>query len=119
MLVEISSVLRTLPTRMCCELRAKEPSVSVASAHQAPVKLTRCFARCARMLHKLLKIFGWTTAGLVGLAIGLYSIAVAINWRDQPPSADAVRFTAIHRDRPPVADQDNAFVYLMGADARP
>src|SRR5687768_13311988 len=42
-----------------------------------------------------------------------------INWRDQPPSQAAMRLAAIHRDRPPVADADNGYVYLMGFGVAP
>ena len=71
------------------------------------------------MLRKLLKALGWSAAGLVGLCVGLYLVALAINWRDREPSATAIRLTALYRDRPAVADEDNGFVYLQRWEADP
>jgi hypothetical protein len=66
------------------------------------------------MIRKTLKVIGWSLAGIVGLAVVLYVIVLAINWRDREPSPEAIRFTNLYRDRPAVADQDNAYIYLMG-----
>ena len=63
---------------------------------------------------KVLKIVGAILLGLVGLAVLLYVIGVAVNWRDQPPSAAALEMKKILADRAPVADADNGFVYVMG-----
>lgn len=65
------------------------------------------------MLRKMLKAIGWTAAGLVGLVVVLYLVALAINWRDRPPSAAAKQLTQVSRARPPVADENNAYVYLQ------
>ena len=65
------------------------------------------------MLRKALRAIGWTAAGLVGLVVVLYLIALAINWRDRVPSATAVRLTQLFDNRAPVADADNGFVYLQ------
>lgn len=60
-----------------------------------------------------MRVIAKVLAVLVALpAIGLL-ILVAINWRDQPPSADAERFDAMLRDRPALADSENAYVHLM------
>jgi len=64
------------------------------------------------MLRKTLRAIGWIAAGLVTLCVLAYLSALAINWRDQEPNAAAVRFTQMFRDRPVVADEDNAYVYL-------
>ncbi len=60
-----------------------------------------------------MRVIAKVLAALVALpAIGLL-LLVAINWRDQPPSADAERFDAMLRDRPALADAENAYVHLM------
>ena len=63
---------------------------------------------------KALKIIGAILLGLVGLVLLLYVIGVAVNWRDQPPSAAALEMKAILADRAPVAGTDNGFVYVLG-----
>jgi hypothetical protein len=65
------------------------------------------------MLRKLLKAIGWTAAGLAGLVVVLYGVALAINWRDRPPSDAAKQLAQISRDRPAVADENNGYVYVM------
>jgi len=65
------------------------------------------------MLRKTLRAIGWTAAGLVGLCVLLYLVALAINWRDREPSAAALRFTELYRDRPAVADEANGYVFLQ------
>jgi hypothetical protein len=71
------------------------------------------------MMRKILKTIGWFAGGVFGLGVVLYLIAVAINWRDREPSAIAVRFANTYRERPAVADQDNAFIYVMGFAVAP
>ena len=71
------------------------------------------------MFRKALRFAGWTAAGLIGLVVVLYLGALAINWRDREPSAAAVRLTGFHRDRPTVADDNNAFLYLKRWDTDP
>jgi hypothetical protein len=63
---------------------------------------------------RLLKIIGVVLLGLVGLAVLLYGIGVAVNWRDQPPSAAVLEMKRLVSDRPAVADADNGFVYALG-----
>jgi hypothetical protein len=64
------------------------------------------------MLRKTLRAIGWIAAGLVTLCVLAYLGALAVNWRDQEPNAAALRFAQMFRDRPAVADEDNAYVYL-------
>jgi hypothetical protein len=71
------------------------------------------------MTRKILRAIGWVVGGLVALTVALYLMAVVINWRDQEPSAAAVRFESLYRDRPAVADDDNAFIDVMGFDVAP
>ena len=71
------------------------------------------------MFTKIAKVVGWIVAGIVALVVLLYLGVVAINWRDKEPSEAAVRFESLHRDRPAVADQDNAYIYMMGLGAAP
>lgn len=63
---------------------------------------------------KVLKVVGLCLLGLLGLVVLLYLIGMAVNWRDQPPSAAALEMKGLLTNRPPVADADNSFVYLMG-----
>jgi hypothetical protein len=64
------------------------------------------------MLRKALRAIGWIAAGLVALCVIAYLGVLAINWRDQPPNAAANRLAQMFRERPVVADADNAYVYL-------
>lgn len=52
------------------------------------------------------------------VAIG-YIVLLVINWRDQPLSADTLSFAELIENRPTVADEDNAFVYMLGFAANP
>jgi len=56
----------------------------------------------------------WTVAAGAMLVVGLYLVLVAINWRDESPSADALRLQRIIEDRTVVSDSENSFVYLLG-----
>jgi hypothetical protein len=67
-----------------------------------------------KALRTLLKALAWIVGGLVALVVLCYLALLAINWRDRPPSETARRFAAAYRDRPLVADTDNAFVYATG-----
>ena len=71
-------------------------------------------ARGYPLAMKVLKVVGLCLLGLLGLVVLLYLIGVAVNWRDQPPSAAALEMKELLTNRPPVADADNSFVYLMG-----
>jgi hypothetical protein len=51
------------------------------------------------------------------LAVLLYATALAINRHDSEPSPAAVRLSSLYRERPAVADADNAYVYFMGFHA--
>jgi hypothetical protein len=57
--------------------------------------------------------------GIVGLCIAAYLVALAINWRDREPSPTALRFASLYRDRPAAADEDNAYIYVMGFTVAP
>ena len=71
------------------------------------------------MIQKTLKIIGWIIAGTVGFVVAVYLIILAINWRDRAPSAEAVQLAESFRNRPALADEDNAFVYAMGFGVAP
>jgi hypothetical protein len=66
---------------------------------------------------KVMKIIGAIALGLIGLVVLLYVIGVAVNWRDRPPTAAALELRKLQTDRAPVADADNAFIYVMGFSA--
>lgn len=63
---------------------------------------------------RILEWIGWFFGGALALVIVAYLTLLAINWRDRPPSAAAERLTAANRNRTPIPDADNAYVYAMG-----
>jgi hypothetical protein len=67
----------------------------------------------------LLKWTARSVGGLLILVAVAYLALLAINWRDRSPSADALRLASVFRDRLPVPDSDNGFVYAMGFHVRP
>lgn len=71
------------------------------------------------VIRRILKISGWIVASLLGFGIAAYLVVVAINWRDRGPSEAAIRLSTAHRDRPALADEDNAFIYVLGFAALP
>jgi hypothetical protein len=56
----------------------------------------------------------WTVGAGAALAVGLWLVIVAINWRDEAPSEDALRLQRVIDGRPEVADAANAYVLLLG-----
>jgi hypothetical protein len=68
-------------------------------------------------IKRILRIASWGVLGIVGAATLLYLVALAINWRDVPPSAAARELEEIIARRPPVADPVNGFVYMLGFTA--
>ena len=72
-----------------------------------------------KIAKKLLKALMWLALAIAGLIIAFYLVVLGINWRDQPPSEDALRLMKLSASRPLVADQDNAYVYLMGFTVEP
>jgi hypothetical protein len=68
-------------------------------------------------LRKVLRFACWGVVGLLSFAVLLYLIALGINGRDVPPSAASREFHEIVARRPPVADEANGFVYLLGFTA--
>ena len=68
-------------------------------------------------MRKTLRVVLWAVGAIIALPIVLYLILFAINFRDRPPSAEALAFEATLRDTPVVADADNAYVFLLGYSA--
>lgn len=66
---------------------------------------------------KALKVLGWLLLATLLLVVLLYLILVAINWKDQPPSAAVTHFEQIVVSRPAVAADDNASVFILGFGA--
>jgi hypothetical protein len=56
-------------------------------------------------------------AALVAIPAVVYVAALLVNRHDRPPSPDALRLAAAYDERPEVALEDNAFVYLLGFGA--
>ena len=65
------------------------------------------------------RITGGILLGLICIPVLLYLLALAINWRDQPPSPAYAELHGMIDSRPPVADDENAFIYLVGFAAQP
>src|SRR5262245_55044007 len=55
----------------------------------------------------------WIAIVIVAIPVVLYVFAFAVNWRDQPPSAEALELAAI-APREPIPDEANAYVYVLG-----
>ncbi|HEY0720031.1 MAG TPA: hypothetical protein VGE50_02135 [Gammaproteobacteria bacterium] len=72
------------------------------------------------MLRAVAKIVAWLVGGLLGTAVLLYLLLLVVNLHDEPPSPAAQRFAEVRAKRPAVADENNAFIYLvgMGVDAQ-
>lgn len=66
------------------------------------------------LIRRVARATAWTLAAVVLLAVVLYVVLVAINWRDEVPSAQALQMQRIIDDRPVVGDADNAYVFLLG-----
>ena len=65
------------------------------------------------------RVVAWTMACGVLLVTCVYLALVVVNLRDEPPSAEALALQRIVHDRPAVADDDNAFVLMLGLAAPP
>lgn len=68
---------------------------------------------------RIFKGSAWLLGIAFALPIVLYIALLLINWRDQPPSEAALRLEREYRNRPAVADADNAYVYAMGSEVAP
>lgn len=60
----------------------------------------------------------WTVVAGAVLLVGLWLVAVAVNWRDEAPSDDALRLQRVVDERSTVADAGNAYVLLLGIGVR-
>jgi hypothetical protein len=67
---------------------------------------------------KSLRVFAIAAASGVGLIVLVHLAFLIVNWNDQPPSAAALRLAAV-LNRPQPADDDNAYIYMMGMSAKP
>jgi hypothetical protein len=65
-------------------------------------------------VRKTLRVGLWLVAAVVATPVVIYLGALAINWRDQPPSPAALAFAAAEPASSPVADENNAYIYLLG-----
>ncbi len=66
------------------------------------------------VLRKALRVVLWGVAAVVAIPVLVYLAALAVNWRDQPPSPEALAFAAEEPASKSVRDEDNAYVYLLG-----
>lgn len=63
---------------------------------------------------RILKSLALLCAIISGLAVCLYFSLLAINWHDQPPSNVALQFDAVSTSNPPLADENNGYVFMLG-----
>lgn len=68
---------------------------------------------------RILKWIAWIVGGFVAFVLVAYLALVAINWRDQPPSAQARRFEELLRNRPTVPAAENGHAFIMAFDSVP
>lgn len=66
------------------------------------------------MLGRVLRVAGWTLVTGVVVLVAVYLTALAINREDRPPSSEALEMAASLDAMPEVADEDNAYVYMLG-----
>lgn len=66
------------------------------------------------VLRKALRVVLWAVAAVVAIPVLVYLVALAVNWRDQPPSPEALALAADEPASKDVADENNAYVYLLG-----
>src|SRR5690242_15495815 len=64
-------------------------------------------------LRTTLRWLMWTAIAIVAVPVALYLFALAVNWRDQPPNAEALALAAIGPPDP-IPDSENAYVYVLG-----
>lgn len=67
---------------------------------------------------KFVKILTRLVAGVLLLPVVCYLVLLAINWNDVQPSAEALHFKKLLEERKPLAQEDNAFVYITGFDIK-
>ncbi|MGY0612145.1 hypothetical protein [Luteimonas sp. A501] len=65
----------------------------------------------------MMQSIAWAVAALVALPVIAYLALLAINWNDEPPSADAAQLVAMKRDRPPLANAANGYIHALGIAA--
>lgn len=68
------------------------------------------------MLGKLLNILAKFLIVIFLLLLAYVFFVVLINLRDKPPSAAAVEFEQAWNNRPPVDDENNGYLFLLGFD---
>jgi len=64
-------------------------------------------------LRTTLRWLMWTVIVIVAVPVLVYLFAFAVNWRDQPPSAEALAL-ATTAPREPIPDDTNAYVFVLG-----
>jgi len=69
------------------------------------------------LVRKTLRVILWTIATIAAIPVLIYLAALAVNWRDQAPSRDALAFAADEPGSKSVEDENNAYVYLLGFGA--
>lgn len=67
-----------------------------------------------RIAKVLLKALAWLSAVVAALVVAVYLYILGVNWHDRPPSEAALRLEEVFHNKPPVRNEENAYVYLMG-----
>ena len=66
------------------------------------------------LLRTTVRVILWAVAAVVAIPVLVYLAALAVNWRDEPPSAAALTLAADEPGATPVEDENNAYVFLLG-----
>jgi len=69
------------------------------------------------VLRKTVRVVLWAVAVVVAIPVLVYLAALAVNWRDEAPSAAALALAADEPASTSVADENNAYVFLLGFSA--
>ncbi|BCT92936.1 hypothetical protein LYSHEL_19590 [Lysobacter helvus] len=68
-------------------------------------------------MHRFGQGVAWALGSCAVAVVVAYLAVVAINWFDEPPSADAQALARITGDRPIIPDQSNAYILFLGLSA--
>lgn len=65
-------------------------------------------------ISRLLKPLAWFAAAVAALPLLCYLALVVVNLRDRPPAPEALAYARQQAQRPPLADADNAWIFMLG-----
>ncbi|MDF3029935.1 MAG: hypothetical protein K0R03_493 [Moraxellaceae bacterium] len=65
-------------------------------------------------VRRLLHFLKWAFLAVTGVLVVRYLVLLLSNREDQPPSERVLAWRKHFATRPPVADADNGYVYMLG-----